>query len=117
MPECNGCGMHFNKEKYETSQEQSYLRYPKYATWREEFLEPVIRQSHRVLKRGGYLLLNVADTVDHPIASDAARFAKTHFDHQTTIRLMLPELPHVPSGVRRQRGSRWEPIFVLQKRR
>jgi len=52
---------YFCKELYGDDEFQSYVRYGKYNDWRDGFLKPLVEKSVSVLKRGGFLILNVAD--------------------------------------------------------
>lgn len=58
---------YFNTEKYSDEETQSYVRYPEYETWKENFLKVLIKNSYSFLKTGGYLGLNVGK----PINQDA----------------------------------------------
>ena len=66
----------FLVEKYSLDPAQSYLRYPEYDLWRDKFLFTLVRESFRLCKRGGHLILNLKDYKKYPIASDACRCAK-----------------------------------------
>ncbi len=50
---------------------------------------PALEQSYRLLKPGGHLLLNVANTSSYPIADDALVFAKKLFKHESTLKTSL----------------------------
>jgi len=104
---------YFNNEEYSRSSFQSYRRYPIYEVWRDRFLRPVITQSRRILRRGGRLVLNVADTGSHPVASDVRQIALEGFVLERTIKLLLNRMP-----LQRAKAVplyRWEPIFVFVK--
>lgn len=104
---------YFNVEKYSRESDQSYRRYPDYASWKENFLRPLISASQHVLRNGGYLVLNIANTQRHRLEADfqsmiAGLFAKRH-----VLRLLMHTRP-----LQRSVGAhdyRWEPILVLRK--
>lgn len=104
---------YFDKERYSNEATQSYIRYPDYSTWREEFLHRVIAESHRLLKREGVLLLNVADTESAPVARDTKHFAARYFDLVKTYRLRLGRLPYRPSSD--TTAYHYEPVFVFAR--
>lgn len=106
---------YFDKEKYERSPRQSYLRYPEYSLWRERFLYPVIQEVYRILRPSSYFLLNVANTVDYPIADHVLNFASNFFKHCSTIKLLMHKLPHARHKTNNDQNYRWEPIFVFRK--
>jgi 16S rRNA G966 N2-methylase RsmD len=54
---------YFNKEKYSNDSTQSWIRYPVFSDWLDKFLYVLVDESFRVLKQGGYLVLNVSDSL------------------------------------------------------
>src|SRR5271157_1874565 len=50
----------FNLEIYSSERDQSSSRYRTYSEWRSSFLEVAIAQSYRILRRKGFLVINVA---------------------------------------------------------
>lgn len=105
---------YFNLEKYSNERSQSYIRYPTYERWRESFLFKVIHESYRLLRPGGYLILNVNDISGAPVATDTLRFARASFDLQATYYLRLSVLPYNRTHVAHTYRS--EPVFVFMKR-
>ena len=106
---------YFDRERYSTDNRQSYLRYTDYASWRENFLHRVLLESWRVLRKGGVLVLNVANTEDAPIAEDTKALATKYFDLAATYWLRLGRLPYrrgLPV-----RAYHYEPVFVFTKQR
>lgn len=103
---------YFDLEKYGVEPTQSYLRYPSYEQWVSEFLATCIAETHRVLRRGGTFLLNVADRKGRPIASDALRLGLERFELTMRYRLRMSMIPQV-----RANGQvyRHEPIFAFRK--
>lgn len=105
---------YFNRERYSSDTGQSYVRYKDYITWRVHFLHHLIRESWRVLRKEGILVLNVANTEHAPIAEDTEMLARPYFDLIATHRLRLGRLPYrrgVSTG-----AYHYEPIFVFAKR-
>ncbi len=104
----------FSQEKYSLNPGQSYLKYPEYEIWREKFLLVIVKESFRVCKKSGYLILNLKDYKKYPIASDALKFAESiGFRLVRTYQQRLSN-----SEYHRQEGSlnyHTEPIFVWQK--
>ncbi len=61
---------YFSVERYSTCPNQSYLRYPEYELWRDNFLRKMLIESVRVVKDGGYVIYNVKNYKKAPIADD-----------------------------------------------
>ncbi len=104
---------YFDHERYSKESSQSYLRYPTYAEWRGSFLARVIQESHRILKLGGYFILNIADVNGHSLVRDASRLACALFQPVTTLQLRLGHKPY------RRRNEddvfKHEPIMVFRR--
>ena len=102
---------YFNTEEYESSTQQSCHRYASYTDWREGFLRPVVEQGCRLLRPGGFFLLNVKDQTGRPIATDAGRIFPRSYRRCFALRLMLPALPHLRAN--NSCVYLWEPILVM----
>ncbi len=105
---------YFDVERYSDEATQSYRRYPAYTLWRESFLRVIIEESYRILRRGGVLIMNVADVRGYPLAQDTHNIARRLFRCERECRLALAQMPH-----ERSRGRvlyRWEPILVYRKK-
>lgn len=61
---------YFSVEKYSLNPNQSYLRYPQYDSWRDDFLRKILTESVRIVKPGGYIIYNVKNYKKAPIADD-----------------------------------------------
>lgn len=86
----------FDWEHYSESNSQSFKRFPGFEQWRTNFLEPVIAESHRVLRKNGHLLLNVTNGNRLPSAAhvkDAAR--RAGFKLLTAHRMVLRKVPYL----------------------
>ena len=103
---------YFNVERYSVEDSQSYCRYRSYQTWKDKFLEVILAASHRALRTGGYLVINVADTDRHPIAADLVTMSRALFRQHRLLKLLMHARP-----LQRSVGDtfRWEPILVLKK--
>lgn len=104
---------YFNIEKYSQAESQSYRRYKTYGAWKQHFLRAVIKQSHRVLRPGGYLVINVANTRDYTIARDLSHMGCDYFGTPHVLRLLMHARP-----MQRAYGTRhyrWEPILAFRK--
>lgn len=105
---------YFDYERYSDEPSQSYRRYPVYEQWRDAFLAAVVRESGRLLVRGGFLVINVANCNGLNIVDDFLRVAADAglaLQHVRTLR--LGRKPYL----RREVGQAFkhEPVFVFQK--
>jgi hypothetical protein len=87
----------FNWEHYSWSNSQSFRRYPRYEMWVEGFLSPVIAQSYRILKRSGYLALNVTSGNRLPTPAEVSNIAtKAGFRCLATVHeMVVPKVPYL----------------------
>lgn len=104
---------YYRTERYDHSNEQSCVRYKTYREWRDGFLATVIKEGSRVLRPGGYFLLNVKDTPDWPIATDCRALFPKAFCMLPPLRYLLPAQPQERSGL--SVLFRWEPILVFRR--
>jgi len=84
---------YFDKERYGDSELQSYLRFSSYRDWLNGFLEPAIHRSFAVLKPGGNLVLNVADTRRFQLAADTSAILNKVFGNVTIYNMRMRRLP------------------------
>ena len=103
---------YFDVEKYSLEPTQSYVRYPTYDEWRERFLRTLIRHSHRILRPGGSLVLNVANVSRYPLATDAEEIGRSLFGDCRVIRMMMNAMP--VQRAERKGLYRWEPVLVFR---
>ena len=102
-------------EKYDTLPTQSYLRYPEYSQWKDGFLTPLIVQSHRVCKKGGYVIINIKNYDKYKLADDATTLANA-------CSLMLVKTLHMRLSNnefhRKENEEKWhtEPILIFRKK-
>jgi len=106
---------YFDREHYGDGGRRDFPQYVTYEAWRDSFLRVTVEESARLLKRGGTLILNVADTSKYRIARDTQRLAVRHFALRQVYRLRVP----IRSFQRRQLGRiyRHEPVLVFERRR
>lgn len=104
----------FDWEHYSRSNSQSFRRYPKYEAWLGGFLRPVIEQSYRILKRSGYLALNVTNGNRLPTPADVANIAiAAGFQLPTVHEMVFPKVPYLHP---RDRGPvKRELIMIFRK--
>jgi hypothetical protein len=106
---------YFDLERYSVTPEQSYIRYDSYPTWKTQFLDQVIVQSHRVLKRGGFFVINVCDNrkYAYAITKDVESTARRYFRSVDQYQLIQNARP-----VQRKNGVTYktEPVYIFQKK-
>jgi len=104
---------YFARERYGTAANQSWVRYPNYNSWKNEFLCSLLCHIQRVLKVNGILALNVANTEAHQIADDAKDMGTLYFHLEAELRLLIGCVPYHRNGQRG--GFRCEPLYVFRK--
>jgi tRNA1(Val) A37 N6-methylase TrmN6 len=104
---------YFNLERYSQEPTQSYIRYPRYQLWKECFLERILVASERLLRDGGYLVVNVANSGGYPIADDCFKIGRQILQHVATQSILLARKPYLKS----HENGRYkpEPLFVFRK--
>ncbi|SRR6266446_448655 len=86
----------FDWEHYSESGSQSFKRFPDYELWLSSFLKPVIAESYRILKKHGYLALNVTNGNRLPSEVDVREAAKaTGFKLFRIHRMVFPKVPYL----------------------
>jgi 16S rRNA G966 N2-methylase RsmD len=97
-------------EVYADEPTQSCHRYPIVAAWTEGFLRPLIQRAAYALVPRGWLILNVANTRQHPsLVADVERIAaEESFEQHPGLMLALS---NVQSG-----GLKTEPVLVFRLR-
>jgi SAM-dependent methyltransferase len=101
-------------EKYSFQKTQSFVRYPSYSEWLDKFLRPVVEQSYRVLRNGGYLAVNVPNGSQRlSLAEDLEDLAKAAgFTLFRVYRLRLSKVAFLHP---RTRTPKWELISIFRK--
>lgn len=100
---------YFDCEKYSDEPTQSYLRHPTKEQWTEGFLRELIAGSHLVLKKNGYLAINIANTTNHDWIEREFRNLTDEFGFKP-IRILNLVLSSIAG-----KGIKTEPVFILQK--
>jgi hypothetical protein len=104
---------YFDTERYSAEKSQSYLRFPLYGRWLDEFLGKILFESKRILSRGGYLVVNVANIDGHMLADDTLRLATKYLTLTDTLKLRLGNRPYLRENP--ALAYRYEPVFVFRK--
>ena len=101
---------YFDTEHYSDEDTQSYIKYPSIDLWINGFLKETIVNCYYYLKSKGYLILNIANTPKYNnIESDTIRLATSiGFTYVDTLKMEL-------SSVAKNKGRKYEPIFIFQK--
>jgi tRNA1(Val) A37 N6-methylase TrmN6 len=105
---------YFSRERYTDHATQSYVRFETFEAWTNGFLRIAIRESARVLKARGRLLLNVSDVFGFPIVKESLQLAAPFFRLEHVCFLRLGRLPYIRNASRSP--FKREPLLVLQKR-
>jgi len=100
---------YFNKEKYDYSGVQSFVRYPTLPEWLDGFLTPLVVKSYAALKAGGHFALNIAG--DELIAH-ALKVSTQVFGELVAVKHM-----RLSKVIRTKNGDshKTEPIFIWRK--
>lgn len=86
----------FDWEHYSLSPNQSFRRYPNYELWLHGFLERVITESYRILKKGAHLALNVTNGNRLPSSDQVIRTAlNAGFRLKAVHRMVFPKVPYL----------------------
>lgn len=87
---------YYNWERYSDSPNQSFVRYGSYHAWLEGFLAPCIRESRRILRRGGRLVLNISGRFRWPSAEDVIGIAEqSNFRLVEKMPMLLARVPYL----------------------
>ena len=104
---------YFDWEKYSHDKSQSFVRYPTYEAWREGFLHQILRESARVLRRGGHLVLNVSDGRRKPNAQEVTKLCKAvGLRYKGYVPLMITRVPYMHPRNERPHKSEVLLVFV-----
>jgi len=105
---------YFDTEVYSEDSSQSGNRYDAYKEWSGKFLFKIVHEGYRVLKNGGYLVLNVKNFHDKKIADDLLGYCNERWSLHKTYHMRLAN-----NVYDRRNGESFhtEPIFVFKKKR
>ena len=104
---------YFNLERYSNEKSQSYIKFPVYEQWLGEFLEKIFRESRRILRRRGYLVMNVANVNGYALIDDTLTLGSKHLALTDTLKLRLSNLPYQRKHP--MKAYKYEPVFVFEK--
>jgi len=111
---CFSSPPYFNKEKYSSDPEQSYLRYPVYKDWLEKFLFRTMEVLFKLTKQNGYIVVVIASEVKdssgkvYKVGEDLRKTFKPFAEYK----LLLPRF----FGKTRKSRTRYEFVFLYQKK-
>ncbi len=87
---------YFNWEKYSHDASQSFVRYTTYDAWREGFLEPILRESARVLREDGRLVVNISGGRRKPDAQEVKSICQAiGLSYLDCIPLLITRVPYM----------------------
>jgi hypothetical protein len=87
---------YFNWEKYSHEASQSFIRHSTYDQWKSGFLQPIIQQSARVLRKGGHLALNISGGRRKPDESDVREICESvGLRYLGCIPLLISRVPYL----------------------
>lgn len=101
---------YFDIEKYSQEDTQSYIRYPTYESWKNNFLKVLIEKSKTLLKKDGYFALNVGGI----LIDDTRSIGDEVFGTQPEIYYMRLS-KFLGQGNKNSVSHKLEPIFIWKK--
>jgi hypothetical protein len=106
---------YFDWEKYSYDASQSFIRFVSYEEWRQGFLEPVIRHSHRVLRPKGKFVVNVSTERRLPGVKDVKAIAtQVGFRYVGSVPLLITRVPYLHP--RDDKPHKQEVLLAFEKR-
>ena len=101
---------YFDTEKYSDEETQSYKKYPSIDLWLNGFLKDTYQNCFNYLKNGGLMIINIANTPKYDIIEAENKKIATNigFKHIDTLFMEL-------SSVAKNKGRKFEPIFIYKK--
>jgi hypothetical protein len=111
---------YFDKEKYDQSEKQSYVKYKAFDSWMNDFLCKAIELRTQNLKKGGHLVINISDIYTrHKLFKICDRMndyigSTNKFTYIGAIGLRMPKRPMSISSD--TVGVFAEPIWIWKKK-
>lgn len=104
---------YYSQEIYSEELSQSCNKYKEYNEWLKSFLYIVVDQSYRILKKDGYLVLNIKNLQNIKIADDLCTYCEKDWNLNKTYHMRLAN-----SCYNRRVGDTFhtEPIFIFSKK-
>ena len=117
---------YFDREQYSEDKEQSFKLYPKYDSWRDDFLKPTLTNAYESLREDRYLLWNIADIKVgknyHPLEQDSIDILLSlGAEYKGKLKMLMTSMVGVDqSNVKNAvkiKGThlKYEPIFIFYK--
>jgi SAM-dependent methyltransferase len=105
---------YFNWEKYSHDTSQSFVRYSTYEAWREGFLQPILRESARVLRKDGYLVVNISGGRRKPDAQEVKSICQNvGLRYVGYIPLLITRVPYMHP--RNNQPHKCEVLLIFEK--
>lgn len=99
---------YYNTEKYSNESTQSWKKFSTKKSWLNGFLRKTINNCYDSLKRGGFMIINIANVKTYPtLEQDFKDIMDEKFNHVTTLKYTLSLI--------NKHGFKYEPVFVYQK--
>lgn len=102
---------YFNNEIYSNEETQSCNRYPEYKDWLHNYLHKTMVVMPGIIKKGGYLIINIANTRKAPtLVKDFTDWIDMlgYFKLEKELKLALSSISH-------KAQFKYEPVFVYKK--
>jgi len=117
---------YFALEKYddksETNSGQSWIRYPNFEKWRDEFLYPLIDAIIPTINETGFLMLNIVEpktggrkTKSHMLCDDMIEYIDPKLKYQGKLGMEIVARPDNIVNAVKSNTTTIEPIFVFSK--
>jgi|ERR1700723_40054 len=104
----------FDWEKYSNNAMQSFKRYPRYEDWQSKFLRPVIANSVRILRKKGFMVVNVTAGNRRPNPFEMRSIAEASgLTMVARYRMAFPKIPYLHP--RDGKAVKHELLLVFQK--
>ena len=102
---------YFDTEKYSNEDTQSYIKYPSYNNWVNNFLGSTFENCHKALKNNGTMVINIANT------SKYKNLENDTIDIANKIGFKLIDKNYlILSQVSKKTGYKTEPIYIFSKK-
>jgi len=101
---------YFDTEKYSEEETQSYLKFPTYEKWLNGFLRKLVENSIDSLNKGGYFIINIANT------KRATTLENDFLEIMKSYDMSLEKTLNMTLSKQHSGGQfKYEPIFVYNK--
>ena len=104
---CFSSPPYFDAERYSDEPTQSYKKYPDIKTWIDMFLFKTIENCYRILKDGGYFIINIADTGRYGLQCPAFEKLSELLSFERFFIIRMPSYFNAQ--------GKYEPVFVFKK--